>query len=188
MTTTDRTEHWVLFFKALADPSRLQIVGLLAHRPHSVEEIAANLHLSPPTISHHLQRLLSADLVEARALQYYNVYSLRPDTLKAMADVLLSSSALKEAAKTLDRHAYAQKVEARYLSRGHLKKLPSQKLQRQIVLDYLARQFQTGKQYTERRVNNILKAFHPDYTSLRMELVASGRLETEQGWYRRIEN
>ena len=31
------------FFKALADPNRLRIVGLLAHAPHTVEQLAAAL-------------------------------------------------------------------------------------------------------------------------------------------------
>ena len=40
-------------FKALADSSRLKIVGLLAQQPCTVEQLAAMLGLKAPTISHH---------------------------------------------------------------------------------------------------------------------------------------
>src|SRR5512146_1063885 len=99
MPPIERTHAWLRFFKALSDENRLKIVGLLAHQPHSVEEIAALLHISPATASHHLQRLLAARLVEARALQYYNVYALQPDTLREMAEQLLSMESIKETAQ-----------------------------------------------------------------------------------------
>ena len=53
------------FFKSLADANRLRIVGLLAHRPHTVEELAEVLALRPSTVSHHLSRLSAAELVSA---------------------------------------------------------------------------------------------------------------------------
>ncbi len=45
------------FYKALADANRLKIVGLLANRAYSVEELAALLKLKPSTVSHHLAKL-----------------------------------------------------------------------------------------------------------------------------------
>jgi DNA-binding transcriptional ArsR family regulator len=60
------------FFKALADANRLKIVGLLAQRPYSGEELAALLGLKPSTISHHLSRLAQVGLVSARA-EGYNI-------------------------------------------------------------------------------------------------------------------
>ncbi|MFN8460530.1 MAG: ArsR family transcriptional regulator [Anaerolineales bacterium] len=41
------SEELVTFFKALADANRLKIVGLLAEKPYSVEELAALLNLKP---------------------------------------------------------------------------------------------------------------------------------------------
>ena len=66
----------VVFFKALADANRLKIVGLLARREYSVEELAALLNLKAPTISHHLSKLAEAGLVSARAEGYYSIYRL----------------------------------------------------------------------------------------------------------------
>ena len=49
------------FVKALADANRLKIVGLLARRPYSGEELAALLDLKPSTVSHHLSKLVKLD-------------------------------------------------------------------------------------------------------------------------------
>ena len=43
--------------KALADASRLRLIGLLAARRMAVEELAQATGLSSPTVAHHLQRL-----------------------------------------------------------------------------------------------------------------------------------
>ena len=48
------TETLLAFFKALADESRLRIVGLLAEREYSVQALAQALALKEPTVSHHL--------------------------------------------------------------------------------------------------------------------------------------
>jgi DNA-binding transcriptional ArsR family regulator len=72
----------VTFFKALADSSRLKIVGLLAQRPYTVEQLAAMLDLRPSTVSHHLSRLTEAGLVSARAEGYYSVYQLEEKALE----------------------------------------------------------------------------------------------------------
>jgi len=57
------SEELLNFFKALADANRLKIVGLLAQKPHTVEELAALLDIKPSTVSHHLARLSDAGLV-----------------------------------------------------------------------------------------------------------------------------
>ena len=51
------SEELVTFFKALADSSRLKIVGLLAEKSYSVEELAELLNLKASTVSHHLAKL-----------------------------------------------------------------------------------------------------------------------------------
>ena len=186
MPPSTRNAEWVTFFKALADEHRLEIVGLLAHRPQSVEEIAAQLELSSATISHHLQRLLAAGLVEAHASQYYNVYALRPDTLRRMAEQLQAIDSIKETVRGLDFDRYSNRVVASYIVRGRLKRLPSQVRKRRVILSHLAGEFEAGKRYSERRVNEILKPFHADFATLRRELVQSGLLGEESGSYWRV--
>lgn len=186
MAPNERVEQLTLFFKALADENRLKLVGLLAHKPHSVEELAANLGISSATVSHHLQRLLKADLVEARTQQYYNVYALRADTLRQMAEQLLSVDSIKETAPAADLDRYSNQVLSNYMVRGRLKTIPSQLKKRQVVLQYLSKQFEVRKCYPEKRVNEILKTFHSDYATLRRELVDMKLLARERGQYWRV--
>ena len=53
-------------FKALADPTRRHILGLLRERRRSVGDIAANFKVSRPAISKHLRLLRDAGLVVDR--------------------------------------------------------------------------------------------------------------------------
>src|SRR5512140_2467843 len=134
----NETGTLLVFFKALADESRLKIVGLLAHQPRSVDEIAAILELSAPTVSHHLGRLQEAGLVQAQAQQYYNVYALRTDVLQGMARQVLSTDKLAEVVEGVDEDAFGKKVLRDYLERGKLKTIPSQLKKRQVILRWLA--------------------------------------------------
>lgn len=183
---SEQMEQFVTFFKALADANRLKIVGLLAHKPHSVEELAANLGVSSATISHHLQRLQQANLVEARVQQYYNMYSLRQDTWQHMIAQLASTDALKAATPIVRLDGYATQVLDEYLVRGRLKTIPSQFKKREVVLCRLAQEFEIGKRYPEKRVNAMLKAFHADYTTLRDEMVKLKLLGCARGYYWRV--
>lgn len=62
------------FLKALADPTRLRIVGLLSLRPHAVEELATVLKLRASTVSHHLGKLQSAGLLHSEVQGHYHLY------------------------------------------------------------------------------------------------------------------
>ncbi|MFC0187412.1 ArsR/SmtB family transcription factor [Fictibacillus aquaticus] len=53
-------------FKALGDPTRIRILHLLAHKEHSVNEIAENLSLLQSTVSHQLRFLKNLRLVKYR--------------------------------------------------------------------------------------------------------------------------
>ena len=53
-------------FRALADPTRREILRMLLERRHTVGEIAANFRTSRPGISRHLRVLRTAGLVITR--------------------------------------------------------------------------------------------------------------------------
>lgn len=184
----DRTEVLLGFFKALADEKRLQIVGLLARQEYSVEELAAILGLSSATVSHHLQRLVKADLVEARADQHYHVYSLKLQRLHTLSQQVLSRDLWSDATEGLDLDAYDTKVLRSCLVDGRLKVIPSQWKKRDVILRYLAEQFERGRRYTEREVNAILGRAHEDYAALRRYLVDSQYLAREYDLYWRPES
>jgi predicted DNA-binding protein YlxM (UPF0122 family) len=186
-SSTDRSEVLLEFFKALADEKRLQIVGLLARQDYSVEEMAAILGLSSATVSHHLRRLLGLGLVEARADQHYHVYSLRLQTLRDLAQQILSKEKLHQTTEHLDLDAYDQKVLRDYMVEGRLKLIPRQWKKREVILRYLVKQFEPDRRYSEREVNEIISQTHDDFATLRRGLVDSRRMDRERDIYWRVE-
>jgi len=176
------SEELAAFFKALADANRLKIVGLLAEKPYSVEELAALLGLKPPTISHHLARLSEARLVTSRAESYYTVYQLDRKLLEERARRMFSQTELSSVAAQVDADAYDNKVVRDYSRRdGSLKTLPSQRKKFEAILRHVVKSFDVGKRYSEKRVNEILSRFHEDTATLRRELVGYGLMKREGG-------
>ncbi len=170
------------FFKALADANRLKIVGLLARQPLTVEQMAEILSLRPSTVSHHLSYLSHAGLVSARAESYYNIYSLQTSVLEKLAQSLLSSETLPAVTAGIDLNAYDRKIVRDYSQPdGRLKTLPSQRKKLEAILRYVVEEFETGKRYSEKQVNELLRRYHDDTATLRRELVGHKLLERAGG-------
>jgi predicted transcriptional regulator len=177
-------DELVTFFKALADASRLKIVGLLAQRPLSTEQLAAILDLTPGTVTHHLNKLAEVGLVHAHTESYYNVYALQTDALHAKAKRLLAEESLPSVAADLDVDAYDRKVLADFTRRdGRLKEIPAQRKKREAILRRILAEFQPGKRYSEKQVNAVIGEFHEDTATLRRELIGYGWLKREGGAY-----
>ncbi|HSS96313.1 MAG TPA: metalloregulator ArsR/SmtB family transcription factor [Terriglobales bacterium] len=175
------------FFKALAEPKRLKLIGILASSSYSVEELAAMLNLRESTVSHHLSYLAHVGLVSARAEGYYSVYQLETKALQEMAGRLLAKETLPSIVEDVDLDAYDVQV-LRKFSRadGSLKSLPAQEKKFQAVLRYAAKLFDEKKRYNEKDVNRILKRLHADTASLRRGFIEYKLMKRENGVYWRI--
>jgi ArsR family transcriptional regulator len=64
-------------FKALAHPTRLRFVKLLAQGPRCVCELHANANMTLPTASRHLSVLKAAGIVSDRRQGLKVIYSLK---------------------------------------------------------------------------------------------------------------
>lgn len=182
MDETKQFNELLNFFKALSDPNRLKIIGLLAQKDYSVEEIAAMLDLRPSTTSHHLSRLAEAGLVSARAESYYNVYQLETNTLEMMAQRLLKEDTLPQVAANVDLNAYDSQVVKNYaLADGSLKQIPSKRKKFEAILRYVAGAFEPGRRYSEKEVNEILGHYNEDTAMLRRGLVDYKMMDREAG-------
>jgi DNA-binding transcriptional ArsR family regulator len=73
---------------ALGDGTRLAIFQSLAERPRAVGELAAELPVSRPAVSHHLKVLKAAGLVTEQAQGTRRIYRLNPDGVAALRDQL----------------------------------------------------------------------------------------------------
>ncbi len=64
--------------KAIADPTRVEVLRLLAAQaaPVCACDIAALFELSQPTISHHLKKLADAGLVRSERSGLWNYYEI----------------------------------------------------------------------------------------------------------------
>ncbi len=90
--THNQLEALLPFFQALSDATRLRLVGLLAREPSTVEQLAANVGLTPSTVSHHLKRLGDLGLVAARVEGHYHVYALQTERLAEMGGLIQAAT------------------------------------------------------------------------------------------------
>jgi ArsR family transcriptional regulator len=81
-------ERLVAALKALADPTRLEILRLVAAQagPVCVCDIVDRFDLAQPTISHHLKVLREAGWLATSKLGIWAFYELDPDGPAALAD------------------------------------------------------------------------------------------------------
>ncbi len=181
-----KSEGPLAFFKALADESRLKIVGLLAGKEHSVRELAALLKLKEPTVSHHLSILKELDLVRLRTEGNVHWYRLNQDVLRRIHRLVFSADNLARLAETVERVTWDQKVLCNFLEGERLKEIPVSRKKRCVILRWLASRFESGATYSEAEVNRILKRRHPDCATLRREMIGYRMLQRERGVYRRL--
>lgn len=75
-------------FRALADPTRRNVLERLSERPTSVSELAAKHAMALPSFVEHLKILESCGLVSSRKVGRVRTYSLAPDRLRLAEDWL----------------------------------------------------------------------------------------------------
>jgi DNA-binding transcriptional ArsR family regulator len=173
-----RLEELSLLFKALADPARLRILGLLAERPRAGHELADRLGLTPPTISHHMRRLVAARLVDVEPDAQSRIYSLRTDAIRELSGSVQGDYSSVPA--TDEDNA----VLRAFFDGPRLRQLPASRKKRVIVLRHLLERFAPGQSYPESEVNELLREAHDDVATLRRELVDYGFLVRDRGIYR----
>jgi hypothetical protein len=171
------------FFKALADESRLRIVGILASGERSVDELAALLELRAPTVSHHLARLRDLGVVSMRAEGNLHLYRLEADRLRGLSRHVLALDQMVARADNVDAAAWQRKVLRDFFDGERLKEIPASRKKREVVLGWLAGQFPRDVRYREVEVNTLLQRYHPDTATLRRELVGAGLLQRERSVY-----
>ena len=162
--------------KALADDTRLEILHALSARPRYGEELAAELKLTPSTVSFHLHKLEQAGLVRKTKEQYYTVYALCGDLLDIPLRSVFAASGAPHALHDTRLEAYKKKVVSVFFRNGKLRQMPTQKKKRLIVLEHFARKFDPDIVYDEPEVNTLIGAQYADYCTIRRELIDEGYL------------
>jgi predicted transcriptional regulator len=182
MDRDKKMHNLVEFFKVLGEPNRLRIVGLLAQRPYTVEQLGAALGVGVSTVSHHLTRLAGAGLVSSRSESYYNLYSLKTNVLSGMAKTLLAQAQPERSESEQELSDYDRKVLATFTTAdGRIKTFPMQERKFRVLLRHILPSFSHGVRYTEKRVNEILSKYNDDTARLRRWLVDFGYMAREGG-------
>ena len=175
------------FFKAMANESRLRIVGLLAERERSVQELAELLGLKEPTVSHHLAALKNLGLVSARAEGVTHWHVLKLETLTSLNRAMLDQKSVAALTREVSDQPWEDKVLASFVDeKGALTQVPASRRKRWIVLKWLMAAFEEGRRYPEAEVNELIQRRHWDCATLRRELIGYSMMAREGGVYWRL--
>jgi DNA-binding transcriptional ArsR family regulator len=177
------------FFKALANENRLKMLGALANSERGVEELAIMMNLRAPTISHHLAILKELGVIAMRTKGNDHLYRLDSEGLEGISKQVLASFT-SEGVIDLDVGVQYESWERRVLNNfvkgNRIEEIPAGYKKRLVILKWLADYFDETKKYSEKEVNEIIERYHPDYSTLRRELVNNKLMERERGIYWRI--
>lgn len=165
--------------RALADPERLAIAGLLARGDHRPSVLAERLAIPIARVRKHLNRLASTGVV--RLNDDRATYRLDPETLRWAAEQV---GPPREPGLPLGAASDDEATVLRTFFRdGRLTEIPTKASKRRIVLERIAVEFDPGVRYAEREVNGLLGRFHTDHAALRRALVDEGFLDRDHGVY-----
>jgi ArsR family transcriptional regulator len=179
------TEEMLNFVKAMSDPDRLKIIGALSRGPLTASKLSETLSLSLREMVDHLAFLEYVGIVIAHAAEKKQdeVYELDSAFLERLARQQFEGThpgytpvpnADEETRRTL----------AKFLKPdGTIRQIPNSRSQPEkfrIILNYLISAFETGRDYTEKEVNVIIKRFNDDVAGLRRDLIDSGLLARER--------
>jgi len=75
-------------FQAIADPTRREVLRLLAEKELPISEITSHFPISRTAVAKHLQVLSEAELVSGRKVGREKIYRLHPEPLTELKDWL----------------------------------------------------------------------------------------------------
>jgi hypothetical protein len=156
----------------LADEDRRRVVAALVLGARTFDAVTEAAGLDAARVGKALTRLAAAGLVE------------RGDDGR----LALRASAFSDAARARPQPAAppadeTELVLRRFVRDGRLVSIPTQRSKRIVVLDRLAQEFEPGRHYPEREVNQVLRRWHGDPAALRRYLVDEGFLDRSGGEY-----
>ena len=175
------SDQLVQLFKALADPNRLRIVGLLVERKRCGQELASALRISPATISHHLRVLREAGLLRESRQRPYTFYKLDLKVLHKAMTTVTDRKAVQQFAAEGSLSEEERKVLGTFFEGSTLRAIPVQRKKKEIVFEEILRRLPRRKTYTERELSRFIETIHPDYATIRREFIMGMYMEREGG-------
>ncbi|MEO8972197.1 MAG: DUF2087 domain-containing protein [Ktedonobacteraceae bacterium] len=171
------------FCKLGSDSNRLKLLGLLAIREYSVDELAELLKLKAPVVLRHLASLRELGVVSIRSEDNRRLYRYDGEALQRQSRELLMAHKPTSVIDDSEGEAWERKVLRDYFEGERLKDIPADNKKRAVIMKWFASLFKPEVQYKESEVNEIIKRHHSDWAYFRRTLVDTGHMHREHGIY-----
>lgn len=177
-------DQLVKFHKAIGDVTRIRIIALLKKGPLHGQAIAGKLGVTPPTITHHIMKLRDSGLIYERRDKNTIFFFLNEKTLSQLATAILKIGEPDFAEeRNIDNNERLSVINRFFDSDGTLKQIPAQRKKRLIVLEHILKGLELRKKYTEQEINEYIKKYYSDFTTIRREFIANHYMYRENGIY-----
>ena len=205
MSSAD-AERMLKALRALADETRLRIMGALAGGARNAGSLAVAVDRSAGTISHHMARLAAAGLVRMRQEGTVHWFERDEAALERLGQAWQkpagpvpahTGSPPKEAPAGMDASAppetappatswtsHEREVIAAFAPGGRLRALPVSRKNRECVLRWVMTHFARDKSYDAAALAAALERLALDPHTLRRTLLSEGWIEQAAGGYR----
>lgn len=180
----------VSYHKALADPTRIKILILLAEGELNGQVLAEKIGVTPATITHHAAKLREASLINERRDKNTIYFSLNDYFIKNSATVTekliyqrVRASEGSERLQDEDRKVRDSVIKNFFTIEGKLKSIPAQLKKKLIVLTHMVSGLERGRTYSEKEINEFIKGYHEDFATIRREFIMHHFMFREDGMY-----
>ncbi|MEI7771974.1 MAG: DUF2087 domain-containing protein [Chloroflexales bacterium] len=188
----DERRALIMSMQALLDMDVLRVVAALSGGERSMAELAAELDIPPSFSRGPLGRLITLQIVALRREGGRMICFLDRERFRALNGALQRLSKEQLAREVVEIPMLGELPESdqdilrSYLRGEQITELPVGTKRMQALLRWLVLRFEPGRRYPERELNEIIKRHHPDFATLRRELVDSGLMAREREVYWRL--
>jgi len=180
----------VNYHKALADPTRIKILILLAEGELNGQVLAEKIGVTPATITHHAAKLREASLIKERRDKNTIYFSLNHYFIKNSASATenliyqrVNSERTAEGIPDADQQLRESVIKNFFTQDGKLKSIPAQLKKKLIVLTHIVSMLEKGRKYSEKEINEFIAGFHEDFATIRREFIMHHFMYRDNGVY-----
>jgi hypothetical protein len=160
----------------LAEPERLKVYAAVVLGADVPSAVADRTGLPVRSVVAALRRLQQGGLLDAVDGKLVAQVDVFKDSVREFAPPPAE-------VEPLDPDRQKDAVLRTFIVDGRLTQVPVARAKRRIILEHLAACFEPGLKYPEKAVDAILRAWHPDFASLRRYLVDEGMLDRDNAVY-----
>lgn len=178
----------VNYHKALADPTRIRILVLLADGEMNGQVLAERLNVTPATITHHTAKLREVSLIQERREKNTIYFTLNDYFIEKLAmgtrDLIYRRKTEVISMKDEEMDRIRDTVIRNFFTReGRLNTIPAQLKKKLIVLEHIVSKLESGRKYSEKEINTFIQTYHEDYATIRREFIMHQFMFREQEIY-----